>query len=34
MLASPHKDAACDMLDRTALEIVPIMFIEIKEVGG
>ena len=33
VLSGPHKDAACDMLDRASLEIVPIMFIEVQKVG-
>ena len=33
VLSCPHKDAASYMLYRTALEVVPIMFVQVKEIG-
>ena len=34
VLSRSHQDAACNMLYRTALEIISVMFIQIKQVGS
>lgn len=33
VLASSHKYAACNLLDGTSFEVVPVMLVQIKQVG-